>query len=423
MPDAVGQFLDPTLGSILPRPSGLEPGAFPLQTDAERLIAWTLAATGRAIVRPFGASVGEPMHYEYQDLTSWMAGVHCLGDPASADDRSQVQPAQDNPPQIGRVAPRWWWDWRRAVFSGQYWNRSLVTRTANAYLGQQNRAGTTRPLLAVSSLSTNGGVSLSSLTNMVLATPGNLTRSDLDCPLVADDGSTADPLPLRVPCWVGRQGFRGAAGQVLAAGSSTQHLGSHLQVRPVGTSFTNNLANRRLEIAAGGEYGGEGWCQAGYSMARLDGPYTFLAPDYNLPAPYPCKDGGSRLVRTLEQGAFIQLFLSPLGDSWQAIVSVQRARQIRTLSGRCFITYSNFVPIYYAEISGLTQEHLPALVEARTVVFGTTTTISLDLFPEARLVVEITVGATGLVSGHLRIDPLVAVGNSGAGWHDLMERL
>ncbi len=422
MPDAVGQYLDPALGSTVPRPAGFEPGAFPLQADAARLLAWTLGATGRAILLPFGEAVGEPMHYEYEAMTSWLAGVHCLGDPANPEDRSQVQAAMDNPPQFARVAARWWWDWRRATLTSQAWNRSLASRPANPYMGHQTRAGQERPVLAVSALTANGGVSLSSLTNLVLAAPGNATRADLDCPMIADDGSAAEPLPLRVPVWVGRQGFRGQTGQVLAGGSTTQHLGSHLKLRPGPLSFADDLANVRISLNAGAELGGEGFAQLGYTMARLDGPFTFLRPDPNPPYT-ACTVYQDRLVRTVEQSAHIQVFATPLGDAWTVIVSNQRVRQVRSLSGRYFVYFSNFVPVYSPEINNLTQEAQPPIVQTQVLGLGSSAPLTIALWPEADLVVDLAVNATGSVSGEVRINRKVSVPNLGAGWHDRLVRL
>lgn len=422
MPDAAGQYLDPALGSTVPRPAGLESGAYPLQADAERLRAWTLGATSRTILPPFGEAVGEPLHYEYEAMATWLAGVHCLGDPANPDDRSQVQAAMDNPPQPGRVAARWWWDWRRSTFTTQAWNRSLATRTANAYLGHQERGGSERPVLAVNSLSTNGGVSLSSLSNLVLAAPGNATRADLNCPLIADDGSAADPLPLRLPVWVGREGFRGEAGQALAAGSTSQHLGSHLKLRPGPLGFADDLANLRVTLNAGAELGGEGFVQLGYTMVRLDGPFTFLRPDPNPPYT-ACVVYQDRLVKTLEQSAHIQVFVTPIGDSWTVIASVQRVQQVRSLSGRLFVYFSNFSPVYAAELSGLTQVDQPPIVQTRVLGLGASTPLTIALWPEADLVVDLVVSATGAVTGEVRLARQVAVPNLGAGWHDRLVRL
>jgi len=422
MPDAVGQYLDPTLGNTVPRPTGLEAGAYPLQADAERLHAWTLGATSRAILPPFGEAVGEPLHYEYELMATWLAGVHCLGDPANPDDRSQVQAAMDNPPQAGRVAPRWWWDWRRSTFTTQAWNRSLANRTVNAYLGHQDRGGSERPALAVTSLGSNGGVSLASLSNLVLAAPGNATRADLDCPLIADDGSAADPLPLRLPVWVGREGFRGETGQILAAGSTSQHLGSHLKLRPGPLGFADDLGNLRVTLNAGSELGGEGFVQLGYTMARLDGPFTFLRPDPNPPYT-ACVVYQDRLVRTVEQSAHIQVFVTPIGDAWTVIASVQRVQQVRSLSGRFFVYFSNFVPVYAPELNGITQVDQQPIVQTWVLGLDADTPLTIALWPEADLIVDLAVSATGTVTGEIRIARKVAVPNLGAGWHDRLVRL
>ena len=422
MPDAAGQYLDPTLGSTAPRPVGFEPGAFPLQADAARLLAWTLGATGRAISPPFGETVGEPLCYRYEIMTTWFAGVHCLGDPASPDDRSQVQAVMDNPPQPGRVADRWWWDWRRTTYTTQRWNQSLANRPSNPYLGHHSRAGDERPVLAVTTLTANGGLTLSNLTNLVLAAPGNATHPEVDCPLVADDGSAADPLPLRIPVWIGREGFRGETGQILAAGSTTQHLGSHLKIRPGPLTFADDLANLRLSLNAGAEYGGEGFVQLGYTMARLDGPFTFLRSDPNPPFT-ACVPHQDRLITALEQSAHVQVFATPLGDAWTVIISVQRVRQVRSFTGRYFVTFSNFSPIYYPELADLQQVGQAPIVQTQVLGLGSSSPLTIALWPEADLVVDLAVNATGSVTGEVRLVRKVSIPNLGAGWHDRLVRL
>ncbi len=429
MTDATPQFLDLGLGSTIPRPLGLRAGDFPQQANAAAFRFWTVGISDRAIRQPFGDSVGTPLHYEYDLSPSHVVGISCTGDPENPDDRSIVQSAQNNPPQVGRVFTTWWWfDWRHSTASGfAAWNCNLASRSVNAYLGQQTRGGTDRPVLAVTGLTANGGNSLSTLTDVTIQAPGNATKATVDSPLLAEDGSAAAPLPLRVPCWVGRYGFRGAVGQVLTAGSTSQNLGFFLKLKPLALGFSENAAALKLEFtAATAEYGCEVYGALGYTMWFMQNPATYLDPDYNQPGPiYPCRVYGQACWKSIEQTAYAQVFLTPIGDAWQAVVAIQQVIMNRTASGGRYIIYGNFVPGYYTEKGSITQTKPAGDVSATTIAFGTTTTVTRNLFSgEAALTVQITVSATGKITTcEARITRNVSVGNLGAGWHDKFARL
>jgi hypothetical protein len=422
MTDAVPQFLDPAFASTLPRPAGLRVGDYPQQANAGAFRYWTIGISDRAIRAPFGDTVGTPLHYEYDLCPSNLLGVACHGDPEHPDDRSVIQAAQDSPPQVGRVfTTLFWCDWLHGDGTTSF-NRNLVTKTANAYLGIQTRAGTDRPVLAVSALNPAvGSTFLASITNLTLSAPGNATQAGLDCPLLREDGSAASPLPLSIPCWIGRWGFRGIAGQVLAAGATTQSFGYFLKVKPAGLPFIENAPALKIEFSAQtAEFGCEAYAALTYTMVLLDGPTTYVQPDTTQAIPYPCKDYGQRLWKTREQTAFIQVFLTPLGDAWQAVVEVHQVLMNRSGSGGRYVVYGNFVPAFYVEKGTLAQTHPLDVVSATPIAFGSTTTISRNLFQgEATLTVEIAVGSTGTVTRcEARITRSVLVGNSGPGWHD-----
>ena len=428
MTDAVPQYLDPSLGATPPRPKGMAAGDYPQQVNAAGLALWTIGVSTRAIRQPFGDAVGAPLHYEYDLCPYALVAVNCPGDPENPDDRSVVQVAQNNPPQAGLVFPTlFWFDWVRNTASvSAYFNKSLATKTANAYLGQQARAGTTRPCLGVSGLSSNGGTYLTSLASITIAAPGSATVASLDCPLIAEDGSAAAPQPLRVPCWVGRWGFRGAVGQVLTGGTPTQNLGFFLKVKPLTFSFTEDAANLRIALTTGtAEYGCEVFGACGYTMVLVDGPVTYYDPDYNQASPFPCKVYGQGCWKSREQTAYIQVFLTPLGDAWQAVVSLSQVLMTRTAGGGRYILYSNFSPGYYTE-KGSVQQTKPAEdASATTIAFNTSTTVTKILFNgEATLNLQIAVSATGVVTTcEARITRNVSVTNLGPGWHDAFKKL
>jgi len=288
MVDATPAYLDPSLGSTILRPPGLRVGNFPQQTDAASVRLWTIGISDRGVRQPFGDTVGSPLHYEYDLCPSNVVGINCQGDPANPDDRSVVQPAQDNPPVVARVfTTLFWFDWLHSTLSPA-WNKNLATKSANAYLGQQSRAGTDRPVLAVNGLAANGGTTTTALANLTLVAPGSATKAGLEAPLISEDGASAAPLPLRVPCWVGRTGFRGTAGQVLAAGNTTQILGFFLKLKPLTLPFTENLPALKIEFtAATAEHGCETYGACAYTMAFLENPTDYQDPDFSKPAPYP----------------------------------------------------------------------------------------------------------------------------------------
>ena len=424
MVDATPAYLDPALGATPPRPPGFRAGEFPLQANASRPAFWTIGVSTRAIRLPFGASVGEPLHYEYGLCPTNLLAIDCRGDPTAPDDRSVVQIAQDNPPQAGRVFPTWfWYDWTHSTASASVaFNRNLATKSVNAYCGQQSRAGQERPVLGVTALTTNGGTSLTATTNLVLAAPGSATKAGLDAPLISEDGSVAAPQALRVPCWVGRWGFRGATGQVLAAGTSSQNLGFVLKLKPLSASFVDEPANLRIAItAAGAEYGCEVYSGCAYTLWQLDGPNTYLAPDFNQASPWPCYVySQQRCWMVAQLSAYAQIYLTPLGDAWQAVVAISQVTMRRTGTGQRYCWPGMHGTPYYNGIGSLTMQKPADQVSATPIAFGSTTTITRQLFSgEASLQVTITVSATGAITlCEARILRGVTVSNLGPGWHD-----
>jgi hypothetical protein len=429
MVDAVPQYLDPSLGSTVPRPPGFRAGEFPLQANANKLAFWTIGVSTRAIRPPFGTSVGEPLHYEYDLCPTNLVAIDCRGDPTAPDDRSVVQIAQDNPPQAGRVFPTWfWYDWMHSTASAAVaFNRSLATKSVNAYCGQQSRAGQERPVLGVTALTANGGSVLTLVADWTLAAPGSATKATLNCPLVAEDGSAAAPQPLRVPCWVGRWGFRGEAGQVLAGGTSSQNLGFVLKLRPLAASFVNEPANLRIAFTStAAEYGCEVYGGCAYTLWQLDGPNTYLAPDFNQGAPWPCYTYSQlRCWMVAQLSAYTQIYLTPLGDAWQAVVAITQMTMRRTNNGQRYCWPGMHGTPYYNGIGSLTMQKPADQVSATPIAFGSTTTITRQLFSgEASLQVTITTSATGKITlCEARIVRGVTVGNLGAGWHDIFWKL
>mgnify|MGYP000061770550 CR=1 FL=1 len=429
MVDATPNYLDPGLGTVTARPSGLQAGDYPQQARAASLRFWTIGISTRAIRDPFGDSVGTPLHYEYDLCPTNLLAIDCRGDPENPDDRSVVQIAQNNPPQASRVFTTWFWhDWIRNTSSAvASWNRNLATKTANAYLGQQTRASSDRPVLGVSGLTANGGIAVSLLTSITLAAPGSATKTGLDCPLVSEDGSAAAPVPLRVPCWVGRWGFRGATGQVLSAGNTTQNLGFFLKIKPLALSFVEDAANLKIAFtAATAEYGCEVFGACAYTLAFVQNPATYQDPDFTQPGPiFPCKVYGDRCWRSSEQTAYAQVFLTPIGDAWQAVVTISQVMMNRTAAGGRYMISSNFVPAFYTQKGTVSQTKPADDVTATTIGFGTTTAISRGILAgSATLTVTITVSATGIVTlCEARITRNVAVTNLGPGWHDKFVKL
>ena len=429
MVDAVPQYLDPALAATPPRPPGFRAGDYPQQANAAGLVYWTIGVSTRAIRQPFGDAVGAPLHYEYDLCLTNLVAVDCRGDPEHPDDRSVVQIAQSNPPQAGLVFPTWFWfDWVRSTVSATaYYNKSLATKAPSAYCGQQVRAGVERPALGVTGLASNGGSYHTALTDVVLAAPGSATKGTLDCPLIAEDGSAAAPQPLRVPCWVGRWGFKGVTGQVLAAGTSTQNLGFILKLKPLSLPFTENAAALKIEFAAQtAEYGCEVYGACSYTMAFVQNSATYS--DMNFSAggpPYPCKVYGDRCWKNLDLGAYIQVFLTPMGDTWQAVVAISQMRAERQAAGGRYVLYSNFSPGFYHQKSGVSLTKLADDVSATVVGIGTTTTVTKNLFGgEASLTVEIAVSAIGKVTKcEARITRNASVTNLGPGWHDKFVKL
>ncbi len=428
MVDATPGYLDPALGATPPRPPGFRAGDYPQQANAAGLVYWTIGVSTRAIRQPFGDAVGAPLHYEYDLCPTNLVAVDCRGDPENPDDRSVVQIAQNNPPQAGLVFPTWFWfDWVRSTASASaYYNKSLATKAPSAYCGQQVRAGTERPALAVTALSANGGTYHTALTDVVLAAPGSATKNTLDCPLIAEDGSAVAPQPLRVPCWVGRWGFKGATGQVLAGGTSTQNLGFVLKLRPLMLSFVENAVALKIAFTAqSAEYGCEVYGACAYTMAFVQPPATFLVTDTAQSGPpYPCKAYGDSCWKNIDLGAYIQVFLTPLGNAWTVIVAIHQLRAERQASGH-YILYSNFSPGSYHQKTSVSLTKLPDDVSATTVGIGTTTTVTKNLFGgEASLTVEIAVSAIGKVTKcEARITRNATVTNLGPGWHDKFVKL
>ncbi len=426
MVDASPAYLDPALGSAMPRPPGLRVGSYPQQSDATTLRFWTIGISDRGIRQPFGDVVGAPLHYEYDLCPSNVVAIDCRGDPANADDRSVVQPAQNNPPVVGRVfTTLFWFDWRHTTLAPA-WNRNLATKSPNAYLGQQTRAGTDRPVLGVSALAANGGTATTALANLTLVTPGNATKAGLDAPLISEDGTSAAPVPMRVPCWIGRSGFRGQTGQVIAAGSTTQILGFFLKLKPLTLPFTENASALKIEFAAAtAEHGCEAYGACAYTMALLEDPTTYFDPDFTKPAPYPCKVYGTRVWKTREQTAYVEIFLTPLGDVWNAALTVHQVTMTRSSVGGRYVVYSNFSPNFHTEKGALQQTKPADQISTSPISFGGTTTITRNLFTgEATLTITITVSATGTVTTcEARITRNVVVSNLGAGWHDTFKKL
>lgn len=428
MTDATPQFLDPRLGTALSRGRGMTAGAFPLQTTAALVAYWTIGVSFRAIRQPFGDVVGAPFHYEYDLCSVNLLAVDCQGDPTAPDDRSVVQVAQDNPPQAGRVFTTWFgFDWLHSTVAvSATFNRSLATKTANAYLGQQVRGGRERPCLAASTLTANGGTSLAAMTAITLLAPGSATVPGLDCPLVAEDGSAPAPHPLTIPCWVGRFGFRGAAGQVLN-GTAGQNLGYFLKLKPQTLPFTENAPALTIAFnAQTADYGCEASGAFVYTMALLDAPVTYLDADTSPPAPpYPCRVHDQECWKSREQTAYVQVFCVPLGDAWNVVVSISQVLMTRSASAGRYVLYSNFFPSSYTEIGAWQQTKPAEDVSATTIAFGTTTVVTRPLFSgEASVVVTIAVGPTGKVTQcEARIMRAVAVSNLGPGWHDVFHKL
>lgn len=428
MTDATPQYLDPRLATALPRGRGMGTGTPTLQATAHLVAYWTIGVSFRAIRQPFGDVVGAPLHYEYDLCGVNLLAIDCQGDPSAPDDRSVVQIAQDNSPQVGRVFTTWFgFDWLHstAAVSASF-NRTLVTKTANAYLGQQVRGGQERPCVAASTLTANGGTGLTSLTAIILRAPGSATAPGFDCPLVAEDGSAGAPHPLAVPCWVGRFGFRGAAGQILS-GTAGQSLGYFLKLKPQTLPFTENAAALTIAFAAqSADFGCEASGAFVYTMALLDAPVPYLEMNTNLPAPpYPCQVHDQECWKSREQSAYVQVFCVPIGDAWQVILSISQVLMTRSAGGGRYVLYSNFFPSSYTEIGSWQQTKPAEDITATIIAYGTTTVVTRPLFSgEASVVVTIAVGPTGTVTQcEARILRAVAVSNLGPGWHDVFHKL
>ncbi|MBA3936255.1 MAG: hypothetical protein H0X38_02250 [Planctomycetes bacterium] len=428
MTDATPQFLDPRLGTALPRGRGMSSGTPPVQATASLVAYWTIGVSFRAIRQPFGDGVGAPLHYEYDLCSVNLVAIDCHGDPSAPDDRTVVQIAQDNPPQVGRVFTTWFgFDWLHSTAAvSAAFNRNLATKTANAYLGQQVRGGVERPCLAASLLTANGGTSFVAITTITLIAPGSATVPGFDSPLVAEDGSAPAPHPLTVPCWVGRYGFRGAAGQVLS-GTAGQSLGYFLKLKPQTLPFTENATALTVAFTAQtADFGCEASAAFVYTMALLDAPVSYFDMDTSRPAPpYPCQVHDQECWKSREQTAYVQVFCVPLGDTWQVVLSISQVLMTRSASAGRYVLYSNFFPSSYTEIGGWQQTKPAEDVSATAIAFGTTTTVTRPLFTgEASVVVTISVGPTGKVTQcDARIVRAVAVGNLGPGWHDVFHKL
>ncbi len=383
-----------------------------------------MGSSSRGLRLPIADTVSTPCHLDYDTYGIPLVAIDSRGDPEHPDDRSLVQFCQDALPQVNRVFTTWFTcDWRhlRTAATVSY-NRGVGFRTANTYLGQQTRQGVERPCAAITGTNDNGGSTLALLTNITLVAPGSATVPGYDCPFLNEAGTAAAPIPLRMPCWVGRTGFRGAAGQVLSGGAATQHFGPFLTVKPRTQVLTENAANLRLELTAGTiEVGAELFAACGYTLAHLLPAAPYLAPDYDQPGPvYPCLVYGDRCWRDFERTAYVQLFLTPLGDAWQAVVAIQQVQTQRTTSGGRFVLYSNFSAFFHTQSGGVTQNSPADDVSATPITLGATTTITRTLLSgAATLTITVTVSATGIVTRcEAAITRQVAVTNLGAGWHD-----
>jgi len=429
MTDATPQFLDPAFGSTLPRPPGLRAGDFPRQTAAATLRFWSIGASSRGLRLPIADTIGTPCHLDYDTDGAAVVAIDSRGDPEHPDDRSLIQICQDALPQVNRVFTTWFWcDWRHLLDAASAsYNRGLGLKTGNAYLGQQTRQGVERPCLAINGANPNGGTAFSSLTNITLAAPGSATVPGYDCPFVTEDGTAPAPLPLRIPCWVGRTGFRGATGQVLAGGTTTQHFGPFLTLKPRTQALSENAASLRLELTAGVmDLGAEVFAAFGYTLAHLLPAATYLDQDFNQPGPiYPCHVYGDRCWRDLERTAYVQLFLTPLGDAWQAVVAIQQVQTQRTAGGGRFVLYSNFSPFFHTQAGSVTQTSPADDVSATPIAIGATTTVIRTLLNgAATLTITVVVSATGTVTRcEAAITRQVAVTNLGPGWHDSFYQL
>jgi hypothetical protein len=161
-------------------------------------------------------------------------------------------------------------------------------------------------------------------------------------------------------------------------------------------------------------------------MAFVQNPATYSDMNFSLPGPpYPCKTYGDRCWKNIDLGAYIQVFLTPMGNAWQAIVAIHQLRAERQASGGRYVLYSNFSPGFYHQKGSLSLTKLADDVSATTVGIGTTTTVTKNLFGgEASLTVEIAVSATGKVTKcEARITRNASVTNLGPGWHDKFVKL
>jgi hypothetical protein len=421
-------FLDPAPGSTVPRPPCLRAGSYPLQGTADILRFWQVASLGREILEPFGESVGDYFQGTWYSRGYPVLAIDCRGDPNQPEDHAVVQIGSYPslaPPDI--FLPRFAFDWRHSTLGIQAaFNRTLLSRSANSYLGQVVR-DQERPAIAATSLSSNGGTTLANLTQITLVEPGNATKAGLDAPLVAEDGSGPDPVPLRIPAWVGRWGFRGAAGQVLAGGATNLSLGFSIKIKPLTLPFTEQAATQSVAFAsATAEYGCESYALIGYTQVFLESPATYYDPDFTAPGPvYPCRVYGQYCWKTIEQTATAEVYLTPLGDSWQVVLAIQQIRMLRSASGGRYVWYSNFVATMGTERGSVDVQALPPDVTATPVACGATTTITRPLFSgEASLAVTLVVSATGQVTtAEARIQRNVPVSNLGPGWHDSFRKL
>lgn len=416
MATAKDKYLDPSLDSTaVPRPKGARPGEYPLQENAKAIGAWSTASYGRAPRTPFGETVGEPTVFEYDVVAQWMMGVHCLGDPRNPDDRSQVQASNVFPPSVDDAVARWWVDWRRYSVANR-WNQSRVNaRPPDAYMGLYTKGGEERPMFGFSSFFTSPGILTSSLSDMVLAAPGNATRADLDCPFISDDGTTSDPLPLRVPVWVGRYLFKGFTGQVVS-GVTNQHFGNYLTLVPNGVTFSADNANRRAPFS--GEFGGEGGTRFAYALTQCVGPFSF----YEFTGPgEPCGvHSEARLVGVEFRDAFIHVFVTPFGEDYAVFVMGSRGRRSCELTSP-FLGYTEipaFSRIFRVGVTAEAVELDAGLFTFFVLPGGGSIDETIPLWAEAQLVVEAECSSTGEVTGEARIEPLVGTVNSGPGWRD-----
>jgi hypothetical protein len=296
-----------------------------------------------------------------------------------------------------------------------------VSRYLGGPMGPVVVAGEARMALA-GSISSIGGGSSSNLLSWTLLSPGNATVVGRDAYVMSEDGSAPAPIQLRVPAYVGRRGFFGVTGQVLAPTVAGRPLSyGVLNLIPRNVAFSGDATNYRIYFGTNNaELGAISIGRINLTLEDVGAPVQPYGQILPYTDPPTCGSWTSpKCPCALSYGISIQVKLMPIGGTYYALIIVNTMQTSFALGQMIGVDMwvSGFV---VTQCSSVTNTVLPPVVQRTEVVMGATTvtpTISIA-GGAASFAVTIVVSATGTVTScEARVTPATAINNQGAGWH------